>query len=236
VQFWHELDGIPADVQRCLDSWARLNAQGFKRELFDNNQARALISEKLGHPYVEAFERCHHPAMRCDYFRLCYMLTQGGFYVDADEVYQGTECNHFFSDNRLKIQPLCYDTAARRMVHADTFIRARKYSADWIFYVNNNPIISPANHPIIRLALERATRILVSGVERPEIQATTGPGNLTASLVTHSFASKLSGSSRDFLLLPDWEATSISPWRLSYRSDERNWRLWNSPGVKRPAT
>ena len=227
VQYWHDTDGMPEDVQVCLDSWEPLRAQGFEKVLFDDNKARSFISETLGHPYVTAFDHCHHPAMRCDYFRLCYILLQGGFYVDADEVYQGTDCSHFFYDNRLKIQSLCYDTTTNTMIRTDTFVRDRKYSRDWIFYVNNNPIIAPANHPTIRLALERATHILLSGVERPEIQSTTGPGNLTASLVRHSLASRLSGKTPGFLILPNWEATSISPWSLSYRNDERNWRLWN---------
>jgi len=226
VQYWHDADGIPEDVQSCLDSWELLSAQGFKRVLFDDNKARFFILETLGHTYVAAFDLCYHPAMRCDYFRLCYMLIHGGFYIDADEVYQGTDCSHFFYDNRLKLQPLCYDKATDTMIKTDIFVRDRKCSPDWIFYVNNNPIISPANHPIILLALERATRILLNSVERPEIQSTTGPGNLSASLVRHSVASILSGKTHDFLILPNWESTSISPWPLSYRNDGRNWRLW----------
>lgn len=225
VQYWHDADGIPEDVQSCLDTWEPLTAQGFKKVLFDDNKARSFILETLGYTYMAAFDRCYHPAMRCDYFRLCYILTQGGFYVDADEVYQGIDCNHFFYDNRLKLHPLCYDISTDTMIKTDAFVCNRKFSADWIFYVNNNPIIAPANHPIILLALERATRILLSSVERPEIQATTGPGNLSASLVRHSLSSNLSDKTRDFLILSNWEATSISPWPLSYRNDERNWRL-----------
>jgi hypothetical protein len=233
VQFWHDLDEIPEDVQECLDSWEPLEKQGFMRVLFDDAGARRFISKRLGGSYVAAFDLCHHPAMRCDYFRLVYILTHGGFYVDADEIYQGTDCNRFFRDNRLKIQPLCYDTGTGTMIKPDVFIRKLEYSPDWIFYVNNNPLIAPAYHPVIRLALDRATRILLSYVEeRLEIQSTTGPGNLTASLVRHSIASKLNGRKHDFLILSNWEATSISPLLLSYRNDERNWRLWNSSGLR----
>lgn len=231
VQFWHDLNEIPDDVQECLDSWEPLKKQGFKRILFDDAGARRFILKQLGDTYVSAFDLCHHPAMRCDYLRLCYIVTYGGFYVDADEIYQGTECNHFFRDVRLKVQPLCYDTATGMMIKPDVFIRKRGCSPNWIFYVNNNPLIAGSNHPIIRLALDRATCILLSCTEkRLEIQSSTGPGNLTASLVRHSISSKLNGRNRDFLILPNWEATSISPWPLSYRNDERNWRLWNSSG------
>lgn len=227
IQYWHNLDEIPVDVQSCLDTWESLKKQGYERELFNDDKARSFISETLGQLYITAFDLCYHPAMRSDYFRLCYILIKGGFYVDADEFYQGTDCNCFFFDSRLKLQPLCYDIATGKMIKTDTFVRDREYSQDWIFYFNNNPIIAPPNHPIINLALERATRILLSGVVQPEIQSTTGPGNITASLVRHSLASTISGKIRDFVILPDWETTSISPWPLSYRNDERNWRLWN---------
>ena len=126
------------------------------------------FSNKLGHRYLQAFDLCYHPAMRCDYFRLCYILVNGGFYVDADEVYQGTECGRLFCDNRLKVQPLCYDKISDNMISPDLFIGKCKSSGNWIFYINNNPIISPAHHPIIHLALERATHILLNSSERPE--------------------------------------------------------------------
>lgn len=227
VQYWHNLDEIPDDVQNCFDTWESLKNQGYERELFDDVKARVFISDTLGQLYVSAFDHCHHPAMRCDYFRLCYILIRGGFYVDADELYQETDCNYFYLNNKLKLQPLCYDIATGKMINTDTFVRDRKYSQDWIFYFNNNPIIAPPNHPIINIALERATYILLSGVERPEIQSTTGPGNITASLVRHSLATTISGKNSDFVALPNWETTSINPWALSYRNDARNWRLWN---------
>ena len=63
-----------------------------------------------------------------------------------------------------------------------------------------------------------------------DIQSTTGPGNLTASLVQHSIASSFLGKVRDFLLVTKWDDLSISRWPLSYRDDERNWRLWKPRG------
>jgi len=228
VQFWHNSDRIPKDVQECLDTWKPLATHGFDRLIFDDQKARCFIFTEFGSTHVEAFDLCYHPAMRCDYFRLCYILSSGGFYVDADEMYQGKDFNHLFDDNRLKIQPLCYDTEIGAMIKPDVFMRDRQYSPKWISYFNNNPIISPAGHPIIRLALERATRILINSREKPEIQSTTGPGNLTASLVRYAIARELAGETQDFLILSDWEAISISPWPLSYRNDARNWRLSNA--------
>ena len=228
VQFWDDSRAIPSDVSECLDSWEPLAERGFTRVLFDDHAARRFISSRLGAPHVEAFDRCRHPAMRCDYFRLCYISQCGGFYIDADDVYQGGDCESLFRDGRLKLQPLCYDTLRATMISPDEFMRSRKHSTDRIYYVNNNPLIAPARHPVIQLALARSTRILMTRDEgRLDIHATTGPENLTASLVRHSIALARAGKPADFRLLTDWDAIAISRWPLSYRDDERNWRLWD---------
>ena len=232
IQFWDNLNEIPSDVQNCIESWDKLIKEGFSRVMFDDISARKFISERFGDIYIKAYDRCHHPAMRCDYFRLCYILINGGFYIDVDELYQGKDCNFLFKDNKLKIQPLCYDTATGTMVSTDTFIKKKEYSKDWIFYLNNNTIIAPAYHPVIKLALDRATNNLLNN-ERVnlEIQSTTGPGNLTASLVKHAINCDRKEEKYDFMFVLDWELISITPWPLSYRNDKRNWRLWNSSGL-----
>lgn len=227
VQFWHNIAEIPTDVQECIDSWESLGSRGFKRVLFDESSARNFILKEMGDSNVSVFERCHHPAMKCDYFRLCYLLVHGGFYVDADEVYQGLDVDHLFQDGTLKIQPLCYDNETGEMVSPSGFIGRKEYSPDWTYYVNNNPLIAPANHPVIRLALDRATNIILNNpIEELEIQSTTGPGNLTASLVKHSTILESNCEPIDFTVLPNWDEISISKWPLSYRNDDRNWRLW----------
>jgi glycosyl transferase-like sugar-binding protein len=229
VQFWHDSGCIPVDVRECLDSWEPLTRRGFgfKRIVFDDNEARRFIGRAFGSLHVAAFDRCRHPAMRSDYFRLCYIFTHGGFYVDADEVYRGGDCRSWFRDNRLKVQPLCYDTLTDTMIHAAMFTAKQDDSASRIFYINNNPLIGPASHPVIALALARSTELLLRhSKERFDVQFTTGPGNFTVSLVRHAIGSRLAGKTRDFQFLTDWGATSISRWPLSYRDDERNWRLW----------
>jgi mannosyltransferase OCH1-like enzyme len=229
VQYWHDLSAVPADVRECVDSWEQFTKHGFGRLLFGDGDARCFIDAELGGQYTAAFDVCRHPAMRCDYFRLCYMVRRGGFYVDADDVYIGRYCESWFDDDRLKVQALCYDNASGTMVRSDEFAAAGADSQDWIFYANNNPLIAPAAHPVLCLALERATGILLSHPNASDIQSTTGPGNLTASLVRHSVASERAGKSRDFVIMANWEAVAVSRWPLSYRTDERNWRLWR-PG------
>ena len=87
--------------------------------MFDDNKARRFIEGNFEHAHVIAFDRCYHPAMRCDFFRLCYILRHGGFYVDADEVYKGAGCEFLFQDAKVKLQPLCYDLSTNQMVPPD---------------------------------------------------------------------------------------------------------------------
>ncbi|CCH88515.1 conserved protein of unknown function [Modestobacter italicus] len=166
--------------------------------------------------------------MRADYFRLCFILENGGLYADADDVYQGTSLDPYISDGRLKLQSLCYDLRTDSMV-SDPHAAASQQGEHRIFYVNNNPLIAPRRHPIIGRALERATTLVLR--HRPEdrdVQALTGPGNLTACVVAHCVEPGAEAATRDFMLLPDWESVAVSKWSLDYRADQRNWRIWGS--------
>ena len=227
VQYWHNPLDLPADVAHCLESWSPLASTGFTRLLFDDKSASKFISVHFGDHYLKAFNRCHHPAMRCDYFRLCFILLNGGFYVDADEVYSGRNFDDYFCDARLKVQPLCYDTTTDTMVPPQLFLGERKPAVSWIYYINNNPLISPPDHPVIHIALKRASGLLLTTSGKADIQSTTGPGNITASLVEHALTCERANESRDFQILSDWEEISTSVWPLSYRNDDRNWRLAN---------
>lgn len=91
VQFWHDLGQLPPDVEECFRSCTVWETSGFEHRLFDERTAGAFITSSLGARHKRAFERCYHPAMQADYFRLCYVLVEGGFYVDADDVCVGTD-------------------------------------------------------------------------------------------------------------------------------------------------
>ncbi len=228
VQYWHDLDALPADVAECIETWKPLCAGiGLRHFLFGDASARTFISRFLGPSYGAAFDRCRHPAMRSDYFRLCWILAVGGFYVDADDCFLGADCEVLFADDSLKVQPMCYDLQIESMVSPSAFLGEEGPSANRIYYVNNNPLVSAPRHPVIQLALTRSTRLLLHAGPTRDVQGTTGPGNLTASLVRHAVGTE-GAEVRDVTFLRDWDAISVSRWPLSYRDDERNWRLWSS--------
>ena len=227
VQFWHNMRELPKDVEECIASWARWEARGFKHQFFDEQTAKTFIGRSLSARHERAFERCYHPAMQADYFRLCYLLIRGGLYVDADDVCVSTDISCLFDDGQLKVQPLCYDINSGTMVTPSIFLTTGAYASSWIFYFNNNPLIADRGHPIVANALIRATELLesVGEGELPEIQETTGPGNLTKSVF--DFSTTIGGVQNELKILRDWDSFSVSRWPLSYRNDARNWRLSN---------
>lgn len=224
IQYWHDPCDVPDDVRACLNSWNRLSEMGIKLRMFNDVSAAAYIADKYGTQEREAFARCRHPAMRSDYLRMCFILAEGGLYVDADDVLLGDGWKYIFQNGRLKVQPLCYDIASSSMVRATEIWRADLPTGGRIFYVNNNPIAAPADHPVLRRALTRATERLLGEDSLPEIQSTTGPGNFTAALVAHARELRITGSPPDFELLYAWEDIAETRWELSYRGDTRNWR------------
>jgi mannosyltransferase OCH1-like enzyme len=233
VQFWHDLGELPEDIQVCISSWARWTTSGFTHRLFDERSAKALIKGSLDARHERAFDRCYHPAMKADYFRLCYLLVEGGCYVDADDICVGTQINWLFDDGRLKVQPLCYDTTLGAMVDTADFLRVGAYQPSWIFYVNNNPLIASRQHPIVERALQRATELieLAGDSVLPEIQTTTGPGNLSRSIFELGV---MSGEiERHVAVLRDWDSFAVSRWPLVHRNDTRNWRLSNQQRFNR---
>lgn len=224
IRYWHDPSDLPEDVRVCLNSWDRLGDEGFEFHMFDDASAATFIADTYSERELQAFSRCHHPAMRCDYLRMCFILAEGGLYVDADDVLLGDDWRQIFLDGRLKVQPMCYDIPAGRMAPAAEIWQPDLSIDGRIFYVNNDPIAAPANHPVLERALGRATDKLLDENRFPEIQSTTGPGNLTVALAAHARRLELAGLPCDFELLRNWDSIAEMRWDLSYRGDARNWR------------
>lgn len=224
IRYWPDPAALPEDVSICIESWDRLADEGFQLYTFDDVSAAEYISKTYGETASKAFARCNHPAMRCDYLRMCFVLAEGGLYVDADDVLLGDEWRRIFQDGRLKVQPLCYDITAGGMLESSEIWNADLPTDGRVFYINNDPIAAPANHPVLRSALDRATGKLLDDERFPEIQSTTGPGNLTIALAAHARQLESANQPYDFELMSYWDSVAAMRWDLSYRGDARNWR------------
>ncbi|OJW85053.1 MAG: hypothetical protein BGO69_01690 [Bacteroidetes bacterium 46-16] len=227
MQFWDDLDQLPHDVKACMDSWRKLEQSGYEIQVFDEKSAREFIKTRLGSRFEKAFDKCYHPSMKSDYFRYSYIFVEGGFYIDADDIYHGGSIDHLFTDGRLKLQPFCYDITTAQMVSPPVFTKHGANKLSWIFYFNTTPLIAASKHPIVERMLLNATISLEEDLngELPEVQASTGPGNLTRSIFELLANEKC--PEEELLVMPNWEDISTSKWPLSYRNDKRNWRLSN---------
>lgn len=226
VQFWDRLDNLPRDVHECMQTWTKVTELGFKRTLFDKQRARDFIFQHLGVRHLDAYDNCYHPAMQADYFRLCFIFVEGGCYIDSDDVYMEGDFHNLFTDGRLKIQPLCYDTTNSTMVPPQIFTKSGADNLNWIFYFNNNPLIACSEHPVIKRALIQATEFLEKEVNGlPEIQSTTGPGNLSKTIF--DAVTENPEMEQTLLVLSNWDDIAECKWELSYRNDARNWRNSN---------
>ncbi|MCO5978609.1 glycosyltransferase [Ideonella oryzae] len=85
MQFWDRHP--PTQIQTLLDRTRDLcSSASVEYVFFDEPRARAHLVEHLAPSIVEAFDLAVHPAMKCDVFRLAWLYSVGGHYVDADIV------------------------------------------------------------------------------------------------------------------------------------------------------
>lgn len=223
IQYWDDKD-IPNDVQMVMNTWEE---SGLDIIIFNKFTAEKFMDECGNIKQTRAFDLCTHPAMRADYFRLCYLYERGGFYVDADDNYKGIDLTSLFRDDNLKVQPLCYDIESDNMIDPSILFESTEFNQNYIYYVNNDPIIVRPKHPLIELALNRATNNLLEKKKNlKDIQSIAGPGNLSASVVQYSLNCQKDSLVFDVELLKNWDDFSTPQWNLNYRKDQRNWRNW----------
>ncbi|MBS0641987.1 MAG: hypothetical protein JSS43_19150, partial [Proteobacteria bacterium] len=156
VQFWD--DDVPADISVLMQSWQDLNPD-FRYILFNSVTANAYITAHHGAEVAMAFRRSREPAQRADLFRLAFLATEGGFYVDADD-----RC----------LQPLQSFVPAG----ATLALYQENYGT-----LGNNFIGAVPGHPVLLRALADATLAINRG-DREMIWLLTGPGLLTRAFAT----------------------------------------------------
>lgn len=229
IQYWDDPE-VPCDVTKCLASWAALEAYGFERLLFDRNRARSFILDAHGDEHALAFDAAPHPAARSDYFRLCYLASRGGWYVDADDQFQEADIGTLLPPRGLRVQALCYDIDAGNTIDPRVALQGSD-TRNVIHYVNNNPIIARPGHPIITEALRVATASINQHSRVPktyfDIQATAGPGLLTLTLAKYGVSSDLTDTELDVEIRTDWDKFAQPVWDLTYRRSGYDWRSWD---------
>lgn len=199
TQFW-DSGTIPGDVAELIATW---RASGLRHELFNNNSAGHYIMENYGRFAFRAYEKCYHPAMKADLFRLAYLANEGGFYVDADEALVGDINEYIVSLNMSENQLIC------------------SYAPERV--ANNNFLIAPPRHPIIMKALMLSIENIYLHSEYP-IWAATGPGVLGRSIAWCAECLDLDAMLGVIRLDRSmWDGYLTKKEDLQYKSDDRNW-------------
>lgn len=173
VQYWHE-PTAPPDIEDLFGSFRAHNPD--RRHLvFDRVSAAEFIERNLSAREAAAFDACAVPAMQADYFRYCAILTLGGVYSDVDH-----RC-------------ICpFDALFDGPAGGRLFRRG-----DVRVVVNGFFAFSGSGHPLLRLALDVATRNIEDRIPGPA-------WTLTGPAVFSTLAHVLQFDSFDeFLATPD---------------------------------
>jgi hypothetical protein len=211
-----------------MQSWQKYESN-FSYRLFNDASAKSYISDRYAPECIEAYEYCHHPAMRSDYFRLAYLLYEGGIYIDADDECQRAGLTELIRPSDvLSVLPMVWQLIpSQRTVPAAEVTTTAAYIHEWKYYFNNAPLACHANNPVIEIAFKRATQCIIDSkrVNRlGNIHYHTGPDNLTFALMYHAiFSLNRHDDAPSINVLHHWDKVATTK-HLSYKSDERNWR------------
>lgn len=210
LQFWDQ-ETIPADVQDCMASWRAI--PDFEHVIFDDMRAREFIRVECEARHLDAYDLCNHPAMKSDLFRLAYLYRYGGVYIDADDVYEGSNMDCLFDrDGLFRLRSASYTRSPSERPAA---------------IYNNNPIFCVANDEILRKALERATTVLLSLGKRDfyNMLVITGPLNLSIAVYATALDCVAKGTDFRFGPIIGWDDVAKKNDRMEYRKTSRNWRV-----------
>jgi hypothetical protein len=238
VQFWDKPEP-PEDVRHCLESWKGLGAE---HVLFNAESADAYIARYYDADVIACYRHSHHPAMQADYFRLAFLAREGGLYVDADDLYVGTEGQVPMFADKVTIMPLARARGEAGMADVAQELRTMKSGRSVYYYMNNAPIFAPARSATMRRALVRATQRIkerIAAGEKSNIHLDTGPINFSAAMMEVVLRAHVSGTPMPVDVRFDWDWMSVFQ-PLAYKRTDLNWRrdvpiTWNEADAKRGA-
>ena len=156
AQFW-DSEAVPADVSVLMASW-RAQHPEWEYELFDNAAARRFLRTHFSPAVLSAYNRARETAQKSDIFRLGYLVTRGGYYVDADDRSLAPITTLVPSECELALYQEDYGT------------------------IGNDFLGAVPHHPVLTRALSTAVEAINRG-DSDIVWLATGPGLLTRAFV-----------------------------------------------------
>ena len=80
--YWDEANPFPPDVVAVHETWQKF-CPAWNVTLFGKETACHFLREKFGGDVVRLFLTCAIPAMRADFFRVFWAISEGGIYSDV---------------------------------------------------------------------------------------------------------------------------------------------------------
>lgn len=151
---------VPQDMYRMMHRIRMMNPE-YEYYYFDTNTGRQFLQDKFGERVVKAYDSLIPGAYKADLLRVCFLLTNGGVYLDT-----GMVCT----------------TPLREIIKGDdTFISAEDNNAAEYLDVSriyNAVMMATPGHPILKATLD----IILDNIENQRYEAgllgITGPGAL----------------------------------------------------------
>lgn len=225
AQFWDSSEP-PDDIRHAMNGIQQANP-GFTYHLACDDSARAFIQEHYDAEITALYDACPHPAMRSDFWRLCYLHLRGGVYIDADVI------------SRAPLTDITRGTDFRTLL---------PYSVGQPWCLDNDVLIYEAGNPlmehIMKTMFQRVRHVLDTGYFE-NVWVSTGPGAMVAGTMgwiarmLHEHEIPFSGINRflsmngiAFMPHPQVEQTLDTCARFAYQGTSANWRQFVTwPGV-----
>lgn len=203
MQYWNK-GTPPAYLREIMQTWQKAFCQHY--QLFDQKAALKFLTRHLGKDWADALRNAASPAEESDYFRLCYLMIQGGIYADCDDWLVGDP----YPLTRLGSNLVVYQEPGGVM--------------------GNNVIAAPPGHPAIVWAAVAAKKSLEER-HNDSTWSKTGPGLLTRAVAQH-IRRRRPGTNLNLVVEPRWKLGTFVQFHtpLPYK---RSKSYWNSGGARR---
>ena len=83
VQYWHS-EIVPEDVAALMQTWRDVNSD-FEHIVFNDKTADEFLRAHCRERTLPSFKQAPEPPQRADIFRLAYLASKGGIFIDADD-------------------------------------------------------------------------------------------------------------------------------------------------------
>lgn len=157
MQYW-DADTPPVDISMVMQTWE--SAKYCDYILFNRTTAIHFLKKHLDSTWKRAFLMARSPMDESDFFRLCFLMLNGGLYADSDD--------RLISD---------IDELLNRS--SGLTVTLERYGK-----VGSNIIIAPAKHPAIVWAAVSAKTSLLQR-DNDSTWSKAGPGLLTRSIAKY---------------------------------------------------